>query len=280
MLSYLHAFHAGNHADVLKHSVLTLVLDYMTRKDKPFLYVDTHAGAGRYDLRDERATKIREHEGGIGRIWRRPDAAPQALHSYLRLIHELKPSGALHHYPGSPCLAKALLRTQDRARLFEMHPNEYRQLQKLFEGNRHIRVEPADGFQALRALLPPSERRAVVLVDPPYEVKTDYRTVVQAITAAHRKFATGVYLLWYPVVSRRLVSKLERDVTGSGLRNTLLVELSIVPDAPQSGMTGSGMMVINPPWQLAEALQTVLPYLQRELAGPGGGYRLQQLMAD
>lgn len=280
MLSYLHAFHAGNHADVLKHGVLAMVLDYMIRKDKPFLYVDTHAGAGHYDLGSERAAKVGEYSGGIGRLWAQAAAAPESLQPYLRVVRALNPDGKLRHYPGSPWLARELLRAQDRARLFELHPNEFAQLQRVFAGDRRIRCEQADGFGALRAVLPPQERRGVILVDPPYEVKTDYRIAVQSLREAHRRFATGVYLLWYPVLGRRQVRQLEQDLVDSGMRNILLAELCIAPDAPQSGMTGSGMVVINPTWQLAESLQTLLPYLQRTLAAPGGPWRLQMLVEE
>lgn len=278
MLSYLHAFHAGNHADVLKHGVLTLVLEYMARKDRPFAYIDTHAGAGRYDLQAERSASLCEYAGGIGRLWAQADTAPAALQAYLQAVRTVNPDGTLHHYPGSPWLAVSRLRTQDRARLFELHPNEFAQLQQLFAGDRRVRTEQADGFRALHAVLPPAERRAVILVDPPYEVKTDYRTVVQALAGAHRKFATGVYLLWYPVLARAPVRRLEQDLIATGIRNILLAELCIAPDAPQTGMTGSGMIVINPTWQLAEALQTLLPYLQRILAAPGGTWRLLYLV--
>jgi 23S rRNA (adenine2030-N6)-methyltransferase len=280
MLSYLHAFHAGNHADVLKHITLTLVLEYLARKDKPFLYVDTHAGAGLYDLRGERAAKGREYESGIARIWRQEQNPPPAMQGYLRQIHALNPSGELHRYPGSPWIARALLRAQDRARLFELHPNECRLLQEHLAGNRRMKIEAIDGFQALRAVLPPPERRALILVDPPYEVKTDYRTGVQAISAAYRRFPAGIYLLWYPVLTRRQVSRLEEDMVRSGMRDILLAELTIRADTQHAGMTGSGMIVINPPWQLAEALQTVLPWLQRKLAGDGGSYRLRQLVEE
>jgi len=278
MLSYLHAFHAGNHADVLKHCVLTLVLEYLAGKDKPFLYVDTHAGAGRYDLRADRTALTREYERGIARIWQQGADAPAAMQRYLQLIRDLNPAGELHRYPGSPWIARSLLRAQDRARLFELHPNEYQQLRTLFAGSRQIRTEQGDGFLALRAVLPPAERRAVILVDPPYEVKSDYQTVVQAVTAAQRKFPTGVYLVWYPVLTRKQASRLESDMVRSGMRNILLAELTLCADTQHAGMTGSGMMIINPPWQLGAALETVLAYLRQALAGEGGRYRVQQLV--
>ncbi len=280
MLSYRHAFHAGNHADVLKHIILAQVLEYMIRKDKPFVYVDTHAGAGLYDLRGDWAEKNREYETGIGRIPLDLSGVPGGMHAYLRVVQALNPLGGLSEYPGSPWIARAILRAQDKARLFELHPSEYQKLHDLFAGNRHIKAEQCDGFQALNAVLPPAERRAVIFIDPPYEVKTDYRTVVESVKAAYRKFPSGVYIIWYPSLNRMLTCKLESDLVNSGMRNILLVELSIGPEAGNIGMTTSGMIIINPPWQLSNALQNVLPFLQNSLASKDGGYRLHQLVAE
>lgn len=280
MLGYQHGFHAGNHADVLKHSVLALVLDYLVRKDKPLLYLDTHAGSGMYGLRGERASKNTEYETGIGRLWPIRAQAPAALQPYLQCIAALNPSGGLQRYPGSPVVAQAWLRPQDRACLFEVHPNEFRYLHERFAGHRRIRAEASDGFHALRALLPPPERRALVLVDPPYEEKSDYPAAVQALGAAWTKFTTGVYLLWYPVLNRKQVSRLESALVRTGVRNLLQAELTISPDTQHAGMTGSGMLVVNPPWQLAESLQSLLPYLQQQLSGPGGNHRLRQLVTE
>lgn len=281
MLSYRHAFHAGNHADVLKHCVLMLVLEYVTQKDKPFLYVDTHAGAGLYDLHSDWAKKTRDFDTGIGRIWQLDVTnIPEGMHGYLRAIKALNPHGDLHEYPGSPWLAQHIMREQDKARLFELHSKEYQHLQSLFARNKQVITEHRDGFQGLSAVLPPAERRAVILVDPPYEVKADYQTVIESVKAAYKKFSTGVYLVWYPVVNRKFINRIERELVDSGIRNILLAELSISADAEEAGMTASGMIIINPPWQLQDALKKVLPYLQQELASDAGGFRLQQLVAE
>jgi 23S rRNA (adenine2030-N6)-methyltransferase len=280
MLSYRHAFHAGNHADVLKHAVLMQVLDYMKQKDKPFLYVDTHAGGGMYDLRGSYASKTREYEDGIGRIWH-DNALPAELKSYVDLVCNLNQQNELREYPGSPWLASAVLRADDKMRLFELHSNEYKILSGIFARHKHIKIEQRDGFQALSAVLPPDSRRAVVLIDPTYEVKTDYQTVVQAVKDAHKRFASGVYLIWYPVVSRKIINKLERELVATGIRNIMLFELGISPDAEDAGMTASGMIVINPPWQLEAAMQKILPYLQSMLeTGQGGFWRSQRLAAE
>jgi 23S rRNA (adenine2030-N6)-methyltransferase len=285
MLSYRHAFHAGNHADVLKHITLVLVLEYITRKDKPFLYVDTHAGAGLYDLRSDWAQKNREYESGIGRIMQDTTNLPGELDTYRHIVQQLNPHGKLYEYPGSPWIAQAILRPQDRARLFELHPNEYQHLHELFSSNRQFKLEQRDGFQALNAVLPPVERRAVIFIDPPYEVKSDYKTVIDSVKTAYRKFSSGVYLIWYPALNPALATRLEKDFIASGLRNILLAELSIGngpanTSVKSGGMTSSGMIIINPPWQLHQSLTTVLHFLQKELAASNGSHRLQQLVAE
>ena len=282
MLSYRHGFHAGNHADVLKHCLLMSVLDYMLQKNTPLVYVDTHAGAGLYSLQHEWAEKTRDHETGITRLWQLAASSemPPALRAYLQKIQQLNPGGELQHYPGSPWIAQAMLRQQDRARLFELHGNEYKNLHELFAANKQFKTEQRDGFQALNEVLPPAERRAVTLIDPSYEVKTDYQTVVQSVKAAHKKFNTGVYLIWYPIINRKQVDRFEQDFINSGMRNILLAELSIYPDTDHAGMTGSGMIIVNPPWLLADSLKKTLPYLQKVLADGRGSYRIRQLVAE
>jgi 23S rRNA (adenine2030-N6)-methyltransferase len=279
MLSYLHAFHAGNHADVLKHVILQLALEYITCKNRPFLYVDTHAGAGRYDLLADRAQQNREYATGIGRLWElAPERVPELLSGYLRAVRALNPDGALRRYPGSPWLAHAALRAGDRALLFELHTHEFRNLQALFARQRQVRVAQEDGFHALQAVLPPAERRALILVDPPYEVKNDYRTVVNTLAAAYRKFPGGMYLAWYPVVNRAALQRLEHDMADSGMRDVWLFELSV--QAGGAGMSGSGMIVINPPWQLAQQLRGLLPVLQEVLANGSGKHRVVCLAGE
>ena len=269
MLSYRHLFHAGNHGDVLKHIVQVLIIEYLKNKDKPFLFVDTHAGAGCYDLSQEWAQKHREYENGIGKLWRRADA-PEAMRAYLRLIEALNTQGELKTYPGSPWIAQALLRDADRLRLYELHPAEFQSLQALFGKNRKISVEQADGFAALKALLPPPQRRALVLVDPPYEVKQDYRASVQALQEAYRRMPTGVYQVWYPQVMPTLTEKMLSDIKRIGFEKMLHAELCVDTTAAQ-GMVRSGVLVLNPPWMLAQQLAQILPYLSRCLALNGAG---------
>jgi len=280
MLSYRHAFHAGNHADVLKHAVLMLVLEYMQQKDKPLLYVDTHAGAGMYDLRGAWAGKTREYETGIARIWQ-DSSLPEPLHNYINLVKDMNPEQALLRYPGSPCLVRSVLRPVDKARLFELHHNEFELLREEFSRNKQFKVEERDGFQSLCAVLPPESRRAVILIDPAYEVKADYQTVLQAVQAGYNRFATGVYLIWYPVVNRHYVDGLEHAFKTSGIRDIMLFELAVTADLANMGMTASGLIVINPPWKLEASMNIILPYLQSRLEqGEGSAWRIERLAAE
>lgn len=202
MLSYRHAFHAGNHADVLKHFLLVELLDYLNRKDKPWWYIDTHAGAGCYALDSDHAAKTSEHAAGIGHLWQRDDL-PEVLKPYLAAVRQFNPHGGLTFYPGSPALAMTRLRAQDRMRLFELHPADVELLQKTFAGEEErVMVRKADGFSALRALMPPPTRRALVLIDPPYEVKDDYRRTVDTLADALRRFPNGCFAVWYPMLAR------------------------------------------------------------------------------
>ncbi|WP_374483401.1 23S rRNA (adenine(2030)-N(6))-methyltransferase RlmJ [Zoogloea sp.] len=262
MLSYRHAFHAGNHADVLKHFVLVQLLEYFNQKDKPYWYIDTHAGAGCYSLEEVFARKNAEYEEGVARLLGRKDV-PKELREYLKVVRDLNTDGRLRLYPGSPCCAAAVLRPDDRMRLFELHPADSRLLQQAVEnmGNKALVLEQ-DGFTGINAFLPPPTRRALVLIDPPYEVKTDYRTVISMLKESLRRFATGTYVVWYPKLqsmqSRELPDKLKRLPINSWLNVSLDVQK---PSEDGFGMHGSGLFVINPPWTLPEMLKKVMPYL-------------------
>jgi len=270
MLSYRHAFHAGNHADVLKHVVLVQLLRYLTQKDKPLWFIDTHAGAAAYALDEGYATKHAEFETGIGRLWTLEDL-PQAVAEYAGQVRAFNPDGALRRYPGSPQLALQLLRAQDRLRLFELHSTESRLLQQYFRGDapRAI-VQAGDGFAGLQAVLPPPSRRALVLVDPSYEDKGDYRQVLTALRDAQKRFAAGVYAVWYPQVQRRESSQFPGQLKQLQEKDWLHVTLTVKkPVAGGFGLHGSGMFILNPPWLLPEALRLSLPYLAKVLAQDG-----------
>lgn len=271
MLSYRHAFHAGNHADVLKHFVLVELIHYLNRKDKPYLFVDTHAGAGRYALDSEQARKNGEFRGGIGRLWTRTDL-PAPLDRYLQAVRDFNREKRLRFYPGSPALAAALTRGCDRLRLFELHPTDFGFLQKAFPAtDKRIVAAREDGFAALKVLLPPPERRALVLVDPPYELRGDYRTLCETISGAMRRFAGGTYMLWYPRLqqtdSKRLVDRLARLEAPTWLNVWLDVAR---PSRDGFGMHGSGLYIVNPPWTLPEVLAEAMPLLCAALAVDDG----------
>ncbi|WP_269525700.1 23S rRNA (adenine(2030)-N(6))-methyltransferase RlmJ [Coraliomargarita parva] len=270
MLSYRHSFHAGNFADVLKHLILAECLEYLKRKDKPFAYYDTHAGPGRYVLDSGFAQKNKEYETGIGCLWEREDL-PECLRRYRELVRAFNPDSTLRHYPGSPAIAQAVLRPADRLRLCELHPADHALLAEEFGCDRRVGVEKADGFERVLKQLPPSERRGLILIDPPYELKEDYQRVLSFLETAHRKFAQGLYLLWYPVVERARIEQLQQSLAQSGIRNIQCYELGIRPDTEGRGMTSSGMIVINPPWTLMETMAPALPYLSELLGSNGDG---------
>lgn len=265
VLSYRHAFHAGNFADVLKHHVLVHVLSYMNRKDKPYVYVDTHSGAGVYSLRSASAGKNREYENGIGRLTGSDSAA---LQPYLKVVAGCEQFGA-ELYPGSPEIARQLLREQDRGFLYELHPSDSAILADHFAPDRRFRIEQSDGFRGLLAHMPPQQRRGVVLMDPPYEVKTDYEQVVSAMLKAHKRFSTGTYMIWYPVVERSRIDAMERAIIASGIARVQLFELGLSADTEERGMTSSGMIVVNPPYTLKAEMDSLLPWLCRKLSDDG-----------
>ena len=291
MLSYRHAFHAGNHADVLKHVVTMQLLRYMNQKDAPYMYIDTHAGAGAYTLDSNFAAKNAEFDSGVTPLWSRKDL-PAALQDYIKLIKQMNPSGKLRYYPGSPYCADKTMRDIDRLRLFELHPADARILHDNFkkveahaaaQGERpvargkRVMIQKGDGFLGLKALLPPPSRRALVLIDPPYEDKGDYRRVKDTLADALVRFATGTYAVWYPVLqrmeSRQLPDKLKR-LPGNGWLN---VTLSISAPGPDGfGLHSSGMFVMNPPFTLEPMLQQLMPYLVQTLGrDSGAGFTLE-----
>lgn len=264
MLSYRHAFHAGNHADVLKHFIEIQLLRYLAQKDKPFWYIDTHAGAGCYSLDSGYATQNAEYESGIARLWSRDDL-PAPLADYVALVKSINPDGQMKLYPGSPLVAQELLREGDRMRLFELHPSDSELLQQNFAGYGAL-MQTADGFGALKSLLPPPPRRALVLIDPPYEDKQDYQRVVSALGEGLKRFASGVYAVWYPQLQRSDARQLPEQLKKLPVKSWLHVALSVQgPSSEGFGMHGSGMFILNPPWNLYGVLQDVMPYLVKVL---------------
>ncbi|MFC0839245.1 23S rRNA (adenine(2030)-N(6))-methyltransferase RlmJ [Pasteurella multocida] len=271
MLSYRHSFHAGNHADVLKHLVLMLIIENLQQKEKGFYYLDTHAGVGRYRLFSEEAEKTAEFEQGIARLWQLDDL-PEEVARYIKLIKQVNYGGkALRYYAGSPLIAAKMLRPQDRALLTELHPSDFPLLRNNFKEFDNVTTKRDNGFQQLKATLPPKERRGLVLIDPPYELKEDYDLVVNAIEEGYKRFATGIYAIWYPVVLRQQTKRILKGLEKTGIRKILQIELAVRPDSDQRGMTASGMIVINPPWTLTQQMQNILPYLTDVLVPEGTG---------
>ncbi|MBI4693514.1 MAG: 23S rRNA (adenine(2030)-N(6))-methyltransferase RlmJ [Gammaproteobacteria bacterium] len=272
MLSYRHAFHAGNHPDVLKHSVLALIVAALKRKDTPFCAIDTHAGAGRYDLYSREARKTGEYEHGITRILERTDA-PELLEPYLGVITALNEGwgGGQRFYPGSPRVVRALMRPDDRLVVCELHTTDQPLLAREFGRDRQVTVHAGDGFALLKGLVPPLIRRGLVLMDPSYEVKSDYEAVVAALADAYKRWATGVYVIWYPVLARAAVNLLQKRVVETGIRRILQAELTVMADDAEGGLKGSGLLIINPPFALDRDLKKLLPWLHTVLDETGEG---------
>lgn len=282
MLSYRHAFHAGNHADVLKHLIQIALLRYLSRKDKPYWYIDTHAGAGMYALSSDFAQKKAEYRDGIARLWRRDDLPPLAA-DYVAQIRRCNPDGdQLRYYPGSPCIADLVLREQDKLRLFELHPSDSPQLIQQFSSRgRRARIQTTDGFDGLKAILPPPTRRALTLIDPPYEDKRDYRRVTQAIQDGLERFATGCYALWLPLLQRPESRELPIRLKKLPVKDWLYVSLQVQRPAEDGfGMYGSALYIINPPYTLHDELESLLPWLTNILAQDDSAtYQLEQQTA-
>ena len=269
MLSYRHSYHAGNFADVLKHIVLIEILLHLGKKDKAFDYIDTHSGAGLYDLRSVHAEKLQEYQTGIGKL--KAEEWLELSH-YFDAVNGMNPDGILQLYPGSPLIARHFMRPQDRAWLYELHSEDARLLATNMRSDKRVRVMREDGLKGLLTLLPPVSRRGLVLIDPSYEIKSDYDLVTKTVIEAHKKFATGSYAIWYPVVERSRIQRMEKQLINSGIKNIQRFELAITDDNNARGMTSSGMIVINPPWQLMATMQGLLPRLCKALAADNGAF--------
>jgi 23S rRNA (adenine2030-N6)-methyltransferase len=263
-MNYRHVFHAGNFADVFKHLVLTLTLQALHRKEAAFRYIETHAGAGRYDLESEAAERSGEYRDGIARLWGWRDPPP-AVAAYLDAVRAMNPNGRLRWYPGSPQLARRFLRPQDRMSLCERQPEEAARLARAFAGDRQVTVQQGDGYRMLAGWLPPRERRGVVLIDPPYESPAEFERVQEALAAACRRWATGCYLVWYPIKTRAGIARFHEALRASGLRKILVAECLLYPDDTAFRLNGCGIVAVNPVWQLDEQLREVLPGLAERL---------------
>jgi 23S rRNA (adenine2030-N6)-methyltransferase len=279
-MNYRHAFHAGGFVDVMKHAALALAIGHLKAKEAPFCVIDSHAGIGRYDLWAEPARRTGEYRDGILKVMK--GAPPAALEPFLAVVRAM--NGGSRHvrwYPGSPGLAQALIRPQDRIVLVELHPDDARTLADAFAGDPRIRVQQGDGYVALKALLPPPERRGLVLIDPPYEVTDEFQRLVRGLHHAHRRWATGIYMIWYPIKHRGPVKAFHDALAASGIRRILVAELLLRPDTDPERLNGSGLAIVNPPWRLDETLAGLLPeLLERFGASQQGHTRVEMLVAE
>ncbi len=279
-MNYRHGFHAGNFADVLKHAILARILLHLRQKDAPFRVIDTHAGGGLHDLSSDEAQRTVEWRDGIGRIEQAafPAAIEALLAPWRQVITEARASHGPSTYPGSPWLIRQMLRGNDRLVAAELHPPTFRKLEKALGRDERCKLLELDGWTALRANIPPKERRGLVLVDPPFELTDEFETLAREIVAAHRKWPTGTYCLWYPLKDRAGANGFLAALDDAGIGRLLRLELSVDRPAAAGGLSDTGVVVINPPWTLKAEADLLLPALAERLAqGPNPSYLCQDL---
>jgi 23S rRNA (adenine2030-N6)-methyltransferase len=280
-VNYRHAFHAGGFVDVMKHITLTRLVEYLKLKPAAFRVIDTHAGIGRYSLTGEEARRSPEWMDGIGRLLkaRLPADVAALVQPYLDVVAGENRNGTLARYPGSPLMARRLFRPQDRLSALELHPADYRKLRDLFEGDIQVRVTELDGWLALNAYVPPKERRGLVLVDPPFEEPGEWERLVEGLSKAHRKWSSGLYMLWYPLKEPREVNAFVADLKATGIAKMLRAELLVGP-AVAGSLYGSGLILVNPPFTLEAELKLILPALNTALAAGRGGQRIEWIRGE
>jgi 23S rRNA (adenine2030-N6)-methyltransferase len=285
-MNYRHAFHAGNFADVVKHASLALLIERLKAKDTAFRVIDTHAGIGLYDLTANEAVRTGEWIDGIGRLWgkEREEALGALLAPYLAAVAAANGGGEnepLTRYPGSPWIARHLFRRQDRLTAVELHPDDAAAMEAQFAGDVQVRTIALDGWMALGAFVPPKERRGLVLVDPPFEERDEFQTMLDAFVEAHRKWPTGIYALWYPVKDLAAVDRFRVGLSRSGVRRLLRAELCIRDREAEGMFNGTGLIICNPPWQfdsvLTALLRGLVPLLKQE---DGAGYLIDEIAGE
>ena len=272
-MNYRHAFHAGNFADVVKHTILTRILAYLMRKDAAFRVIDTHAGVGIYDLFGDKAERTGEWRDGIGRVMAAelPDPVAELLAPYLDAVRAQNPDGDLRYYPGSPFITRHMLRDQDRLMALDLHPEDAEALRQNFAGDIQTRVTHLDGWAAMGTHLPPKEKRGLVLVDPPFEEKGEFNRMAQSLEKAHKRWPGGIYAFWYPIKEPAEVEAYVKALKKTGIPKTLQLELTIRPPSTPPRLHGTGMVVVNPPFVLEEEMRTLLPVLANLLSDEGRG---------
>lgn len=276
-MNYNHSFHAGSFCDVLKHSVLIVLIEALLRKPNPFCYIDTHAGPGYYDLFSEEAQKTKEFELGVGRLLQEKNL-PLTLQTYLSCIQDTNNRlahatfSSLRYYPGSPKIVHSFLRKSDRMILSELHPKEHSLLKTLFANKKNVSAQLMDGYQSLKAYLPPKERRGLILMDPPFERPNEFSTLISSLKLALMRFATGIYAIWYPIKNRTIVDRFYQELSVILKdRSTHVVELAIYPEN-NALLSGSGMIIINSPWQFERQVHEFLHFLWRKMSVHGDGH--------
>lgn len=283
-MNYRHIYHAGNFADVLKHVALSLVIEHLKLKDAPFRVIDTHAGTGLYDLASEEAQKTGEWLGGIGRLLAAepPPEIAAALAPYLAVVRgENGGAETVARYPGSPLVARRLMRPSDRLVVNEAHPEDVARLAAVFAKDRQTKVMNRDGWTALKALLPPTERRGLVLIDPPFEEQGEFQRLLEGLAAAHRRFATGTVILWFPIKDLRAVERFSRDAAVLDIPKLLLAELRIDAPRDEGPLAATGLLILNPPFTLEAKLKVLLPYFASLFArGQGAACRLAWIAGE
>lgn len=279
-MNYRHAYHAGNHADVLKHLVLSRLLALLAKKDAPYAYLDSHAGIGLYDLRGDQASRTGEWLEGIQRVWQADDV-PALFDDYLGVIRALNPDGQLRYYPGSPEVARELSREQDRLQLNEKHPEDGQLLKANMKYDRRVAVHLGEGWHVPRALLPTAQKRAVLLIDPPFEQVDELQRCAQAMKESIARMRQAVVAIWYPIKDQRQLKRFYQDLQGTGAPKLLRVELLVhAADNADVGLNGSGLAIANPPWGLEDELRSVLPWLGQNLGQTQGGWKLDWLIEE
>ncbi|MFT0211408.1 23S rRNA (adenine(2030)-N(6))-methyltransferase RlmJ [Pseudomonas sp. F1_0610] len=278
-MNYRHAFHAGNHADVFKHSVLVYCFELMAHKEAPIAYLDSHSGIGLYDLHGSEAGRTGEYLQGIQRIWQSDDT-PASMQGYLQLIKQMQPETELRFYPGSPEVARSLSRAQDRLQLNEMHPEDSVKLKGNMRLDRRVTVHQGDGWHTPKALLPTQQKRLLMLIDPPFEKEDELKRCVQALQEAVQRMRQAVVIIWYPVKDQKQLKHFYKALEKSGVPKLLLAELFVHQPDDASRLTGSGLAICNAPWGLEQELKQLLPWLAEKLAQTKGSYNLKWLIAD
>jgi 23S rRNA (adenine2030-N6)-methyltransferase len=281
-MNYRHAYHAGNFADVLKHMVLVALLDSLKQKASPFCYIDTHAGSGRYDLRGNEARKTGEADEGFN-VLKTATGLPPLLWKWLEIVRACNPGDdTLRYYPGSPWFAAHLMRENDSAQMVDTRNDESSALRQLFHHDKRIHVHERDGYEALKAFVPPKEKRGLVLIDPPFEAQeAEFRIIEKTLKAALEKWPTGMYAVWYPIKVRSHVQPFHRWLTKCGAKRVLVAELLLRPDNSPLTLNGTGIAIVNAPWKLDETIRDSLRLLPKLLGKPGESeYRLTWLVED